>query len=933
MRGPCLPLAERREIAAPGRRVGWLGRIGLIAALLTPAGAAGGSPLEARVRNQTATSDADRWPGGPADAAAALRAGRYPEAEAAYRAALGEPGARLGLAETLRLTGRYREALEVLDPGPARDPLSVAELLARADLHLEIGEAREAEELLRQRVERGRGAREGPDLEAETRLAQLELRQGKRDAGLARLGGVIDAYNGWPDARLSARELVAAGSAAATLGFQNSGLFRDALRVFDEAVLRDPADPLPRLLAGELLLDKFNTAEAAESITPVLRDNPRHPGGLLLTARIQERQGGSGSEGGSPVDALAEALAANPYLPAARALEVQRLLERERHDEAERRALAAFAAYPESPEIMAALAAVRFLAADGPELVALETRYQSAWAGDPLLDLALASAAERRRWYLDAAERSRAALERSPDSAAAFRLLGLNLLRLGEIGAGRTALEEAFRRDPFDALVKNTLDLLDELDGFETVTSPPFEFVLPAGEADVLRPYVEDISQEALESFRSRYGYEPPGRLRIEIYDRSADFSVRTVGITGIGAHGVCFGEVIAMESPSAREIGAYHWASTLWHELAHAASMGLTDNRVPRWFTEGLSLLEERWRFGDGPGLGFLTALRDGRLLDVPDLNDGFVRPSWPGQVAVSYFHASLVLETIERDYGFEAILRMLAGYREGLNTVEVIEQILGVSPQALDEAVDALVDTRFGAIARGLADSGAELEGWAGPDLLEPGPGVAAGVAAGVSAAVARADASPANFVLQIRAGIALREAGRNQEAIGRFERAAEIAPDYGGADGPYRYLSLLYAEADEPEAARRALERHLQRVPAAYDDWLRLAAMHSATGDASAAGDALRSAIEAYPMLPESHAGLAEAAAALGLSDLEVREREAALASGAPDRAGALYSLALAHFRAGDREAARRRVLEALEIAPTFDSALRLLLDLRR
>ena len=897
--------------------------------LLLASGLAAGEPSPAGGGQTEPDSDYGGWPPGPESGAAALGSGRYAEAETAYRASLSAAGARLGLAETLRLTGRYREALEVLEPGVADNPPVAAELLARAELHAEMGEGEQAEILLRQLLEAGHSSDVDLRLEAETLLALLELRRGKREAGLARLDRVIDIYNGSAGVPFSARELTAVGRAAAALGFQNPGLFRDALRVFDEAAALDAGDPLPRLLAGELLLDKFNTADAGESIAEVLRENPRHPRALLLMARIQERQGVAlGPEGGQ-VDALAEALAVNPNFPPARALDVQRLLEQERHNEAESRAVAAFEELPESPEIVAALAAVRFLAGDDVALAELEARYQDHWAGDPLLDLALASAAERRRWYRDAARRSRAALARRPDSPVAFRLLGLNLLRLGETGKGREALEEAFSRDPFDALVKNTLDLLDELDGFETVTSAPFEFVLPAGEAEVLRPYIEEVSREAVESFRRRYGYEPPGTLRIEIYDRSADFSVRTVGITGIGAHGVCFGNVIAMESPSAREIGSYHWASTLWHELAHAASMGLTDNRVPRWFTEGLSLLEERWRFGDGAGLAFFAALRDGRLLDVPHLNDGFVRPTWPGQVAVSYFHASLVLEHIEREHGFDAILAMLEGYRQGMSTVEVIEQTLGVSPESLDEAVDALIDARFGATARGLSESGAEAAG--PPDL--PLPEGDHGVEGLVGELKARADAAPANFALQIRAGIALQEAGRDEEAAERFERAAEIAPEYGGADGPHHYLSLLHAQANRPESARRSLKRHLERVPAAYDDWLRLAAMYSATEEPREAGAALRSAIEAYPMLPEPHERLADAAAAQGRGELEVRERQAVLASGSPDRAGALYSLALAHFRAGDRDAARRRVLEALELAPTFDPALRLLLDLRR
>lgn len=866
------------------------------------------------------------WPGGPEAAAAALRSGRYAEAESAYRADLGAPGARGGLAETLRLTGRYREALALLQPAATEGPLRAPEVLARTRLHLEVGDAEAAEKLLRELLDGDSAG--AARLEADTLLGLLEIRRGRREAGLERLDGVIDLYNASPGVSFGARELAAVGQAAAAFGFENPGLFRDALRVFDEAAALDPADPLPRLLAGELLLDKFNTAEAVESLQGVLRNNPRHPRALFLMARVQDRQGGGGEGAAGQVDALAEALAVNPNHPPSRAGEIQRLLERERYEEALARALAAAEELPQSPEILAALAAVRFLAGESGELLELEARFRAAWPGDPLLEIRLASAAERRRWYREAARRARAAIGRRPDSAAAYRILGLNLLRLGDMKEGRRTLEEAFARDPFDALVKNTLDLLDELDGFVAVSAPPFEFVLPPQEAELLLPYVEAISREAVDSFRARYGFETSETLRIEFYDRSADFSVRTVGITGIGAHGVCFGNVIAMESPSARDIGSYHWASTLWHELGHVVSMGLTDNRVPRWFTEGLSLLEERKRFGDGAGLNFFVALRDERLLDVSHLNDGFVRPTWPGQVAVSYYHASLVLEHIEGEYGFDAILEMLAGYRQGKGSDEVIRNALGVSPESLDEAVDAVIEARFGTAADGLA-RGQE------PSPEPPGgiPGLPAEGAAGVEALLAEADAAPANFALQLRAGIELYEAGRDEEAVRRLERAAEIAPEYGGADGPHRYLALLHARAGRPERARVSLSRHLQLVPAAYDDWLRLAAMFTATENPTAAGSALASAIEAYPMLAEPHQRLADTAAAQGLGELEVRERRAVLASGPADRAGALYSLARAHFRAGDRGAARRRVLEALEIAPTFDSALKLLLELRR
>lgn len=887
------------------------------------------------------------WPGGPAAAAAALRSGRYEEAEALYREALeGDAGggevprtasARRGLAETLRLTGRYQEALRVLDRRAAEGDPDPDLLLDRARIHLEIGESEPARDLLR-RVSGLAPGRTGtstgtPRLEAETLLGLLELRLGHREAGFSRLDGVIAAYNQSPAAALGARGLTAAGRAAARLGFQDSGLFRDALRVFDEAAALDPADPLPHLLAGELLLDKFNSAEASKSFEAVLRENPRHPRALYGRARIRERQRGApAAPAGEEQDALAAALAANPNYPPARALEIERLLDRERLEEARRLALRAAEELPAAPEVLAALGAVRFLAGEDGELAALEDGFRTRRPGDPSLEIGLASVAERQRRYREATRRARAALRIDPVSAAASRLLGLNLLRLGAMEEGRQVLEAAFARDPFDALVKNTLDLLDELDGFEVVSSPPFEFVLPPAEAALLAPQVEVLAREALDSFRERYGFEPAGTVRIEFYDRSADFSVRTVGIPGIGAHGVCFGNVIALESPSAREIGAYHWASTLWHELGHTVSMGMTGNRIPRWFTEGLSLLEERRRFGDGVGLGFLLALRDDRLLDIPHLNDGFIRPSFPGQLAVSYFHASLVVEAIEAEYGFGAIVAMLDGFRAGRTTSGAIRDALEVTPEMLDAAVDSRLEERFGATARGLSGMGPAPLAGVGPPGAAPHPPKRSREG-GPEAALERAEASPADFLLQLRAGVALFEAGRDDEAEERFERAAQLAPEYGGLDGPQGYLSRIFARTGRPERARAALSRHLRRAPAAYDSWLRLAEMRAAAGDPEGAAAALVSAIEAYPMLPEPHERLADSAAAAGRSALEVRARRAVLATDPPDRAEALHALALAHFRAGDRAAARRRVLEALEIAPTFDAALRLLLDLRR
>ena len=109
--------------------------------------------------------------------------------------------------------------------------------------------------------------------------------------------------------------------------------------------------------------------------------------------------------------------------------------------------------------------------------------------------------------------------------------------------------------------------------------------------------------------------------MRIELYPEHDDFSVRSVGLAGVGLLGVAFGPVVVMDSPAARARGAFNWGSTLWHELAHVFHLSMTRNRVPRWFSEGLAVHEERrarpgWGADVDPG--FLLAYLDGRLLPL---------------------------------------------------------------------------------------------------------------------------------------------------------------------------------------------------------------------------------------------------------------------------------------------------------------------------
>jgi len=57
-----------------------------------------------------------------------------------------------------------------------------------------------------------------------------------------------------------------------------------------------------------------------------------------------------------------------------------------------------------------------------------------------------------------------------------------------------------------------------------------------------------------------------------------------------------------------------------------------------------------------------------------MADLDAGFMRPKNPQDVPIAYFQASQVCEFIAEKYGFDAILRMLALYRDKVRTPEVL-------------------------------------------------------------------------------------------------------------------------------------------------------------------------------------------------------------------------------------------------------------------
>ncbi|HSJ30057.1 MAG TPA: tetratricopeptide repeat protein [Longimicrobiales bacterium] len=835
----------------------------------------------------------------PAGSAEELyRTGRYEEAAAALRSAT-EPAARRLLVRVLLESGRYEDAERAALNGStaAAVPAELANVLGEA-LYAR-GRREEAERAFARAVEG-----ESTDaLQARLNLAIARWERGARAEALADFDAFIDIYNN--GTARTADDLTAVATAVAYLGVTDPQLFHDAVRAYEEAARVDPSNPLPKLREGALFLAKYSSTEASALFRDVLAINPRHPEALLGLARAKAFDGSD--EALALVDS---SLAVNPAAPAARTFRAQLLLGLEDYDGARQEAERALDVNPAYGDALAMLGAVHFLRGDERAHAEMRRRALELDPAYGAFDVMVAEMAAQHRRYAQAVEIARRGVALDSTNWSGHALIGLTELRLGNVEAARNSLDIAFRGDPYNVWVKNTLDLLDTYPQYVTRTTPRFELFLHGDEADVLELYMAELSEEAYEQLSQRYGARPETPVRVEVYPRHADFSVRSVGLAGLGALGIAFGNILALDSPAARDPGDFNWGSTLWHEIAHAVTLAASRHRVPRWLTEGISVLEERRArpgWGEAVSPDFLAALKSGQMLPVSELNAGFVRPKYPQQIMHAYYQASLVAEMIEDEHGERALRDMLRAYGDGRTHDEVLRSVLRTEPAAFDEQFDRHLREKF-------ATQLAAIDVPAGAD--HGGGSVQLGGA----------------FLGALRGAEAALDAGNTAIAVREAERARDMYPEYAGVDGPYMVLYRAAIANRDTAAAIAALRAHVLRRESDYDGHVTLADLLAEAGDARGAADMLERAMYIHPYDAAVHERMAELYAATGQHAKSVRERRAILALNPVNRADAHYRLAAALFEAGDRTQARREVLRALEIAPNFADAQTLLLRLQ-
>ena len=349
---------------------------------------------------------------------------------------------------------------------------------------------------------------------------------------------------------------------------------------------------------------------------------------------------------------------------------------------------------------------------------------------------------------------------------------------------------------------------------------------------------------------------------------------------------------------------------------MAHVIALQMSNQRVPRWLTEGLSTFEQKRARSDwarDQDLGFAADLNQDTVLSLRDLNSGF---SSPETISMAYFQASVLVEHIIDFYGESVIYRLLRAYGQGLDTEEALE-LVGLDFEVLQASFDSAVEDRFGDLRRAMQGPDDQLSVREPTERLEQLRGLSAEY--------------PDSFPVQLSLGHALKAVGEIREAQVVFEKAISLAPMATGGSSPYIPLAEIAIELGDRNQAIEQLAAHLDHDHRDIDAARQLAALSEEVGDDLRLRRAYELIIELDPFDAVPHQALGRLALASGDHAIAVREFEVALAVGPVDRVSAHVDLAESYFLEGQLDPARREVIAALEIAPTYERAQELLLQI--
>jgi tetratricopeptide (TPR) repeat protein len=327
--------------------------------------------------------------------------------------------------------------------------------------------------------------------------------------------------------------------------------------------------------------------------------------------------------------------------------------------------------------------------------------------------------------------------------------------------------------------------------------------------------------------------------------------------------------------------------------------------------------------------------------LKPIAQLSALFLSPPSPQHLQFAYYESSLVVEFIVARFGLEHLKNILHELGEGKEINKAIEQ--NTEPMAQ-------LETDFADFARQRAESFGPRLDWSKPEWAEQGsrrrqakkssnepartngpmPGIVLTENVTERTWEEWAAQRPTNYWVMTRRATELVERKQWSKAKELLQTLIELCPESTSGDNAYELLAAAHRALGETNDERSVLAQLAGRDDTAISAYQRLMELGVSAGNWPAVLENSRRYLAVAPMVALPYKFLAEASEQVSQAQTAISAYRALLELDPADPAQIHYRLAKLLNQSGSPEALRQ-VLQALEEAPRYRDALRLLLEI--